>query len=242
MLAVAFSPPAGSHPSSTWQVLWCLPVLDLVGPPCTAAEAPTAHSTTWTARSCTYLRSCSLVVVQWRRCSCLTASCLQACRPAALPPPWLRQPWHSSSSSRGARWVGGAVAAAAGDETRRKCGAQFTSGEGRGGGGLGPEWRRPSFVLSVARACTHHSHFLLLHPPLSLPPQHAPLTTCSDISDAVSEAQLASFFADCGQLVDCRVCGDPNSSMRFAFIEFVGEEGAHQVRRRHRGGSRGAGC
>ncbi|PSC71376.1 polyadenylate-binding -interacting 11-like [Micractinium conductrix] len=51
----------------------------------------------------------------------------------------------------------------------------------------------------------------------------------SDISDAVSEAQLASFFADCGQLVDCRVCGDPNSSMRFAFIEFVGEEGAHQA-------------
>lgn len=51
----------------------------------------------------------------------------------------------------------------------------------------------------------------------------------SDISDAVTEAQLAAFFQDCGQLVDCRVCGDPNSSMRFAFIEFIAEEGAKQV-------------
>lgn len=52
----------------------------------------------------------------------------------------------------------------------------------------------------------------------------------SDISEAVSEAQLAGFFVDCGQLVDCRVCGDPNSSMRFAFIEFMSEEAAQQVR------------
>ena len=51
----------------------------------------------------------------------------------------------------------------------------------------------------------------------------------SDISDAVTEAQLAVFFRGCGQLVDCRVCGDPNSSMRFAFIEFQGEEAAQQV-------------
>lgn len=51
----------------------------------------------------------------------------------------------------------------------------------------------------------------------------------SDISDAVTEAQLAAFFQDCGQLVDCRVCGDPNSSMRFAFIEFITEEAAKQV-------------
>ena len=58
----------------------------------------------------------------------------------------------------------------------------------------------------------------------------------SDISDAVSEAQLAGFFTDCGQLVDCRVCGDPNSSMRFAFIEFVTEEAAQQVGGLHAGG------
>lgn len=51
----------------------------------------------------------------------------------------------------------------------------------------------------------------------------------SDISDTVSEAQLAGFFQECGQLVDCRVCGDPNSSMRFAFIEFLSEDAAQQV-------------
>ena len=64
----------------------------------------------------------------------------------------------------------------------------------------------------------------------------------SDISDAVSEAQLAGFFADCGQLVDCRVCGDPNSSMRFAFIEFVTEEAAQQVGGQAAGAGWGAGC
>ncbi|EFN54155.1 hypothetical protein CHLNCDRAFT_13101, partial [Chlorella variabilis] len=51
----------------------------------------------------------------------------------------------------------------------------------------------------------------------------------SDISDTVTEAQLAAFFQDCGQLVDCRVCGDPNSSMRFAFIEFMQEDSAQQA-------------
>ncbi len=37
----------------------------------------------------------------------------------------------------------------------------------------------------------------------------------------VTEEQLAHFFSDCGKIVDCRVCGDPNSAMRFAFIEFT---------------------
>ncbi|GAB2215479.1 hypothetical protein Droror1_Dr00019865, partial [Drosera rotundifolia] len=31
------------------------------------------------------------------------------------------------------------------------------------------------------------------------------------------------------QIVDCRVCGDPNSVLRFAFIEFTGEEGARNA-------------
>jgi hypothetical protein len=51
----------------------------------------------------------------------------------------------------------------------------------------------------------------------------------SDISDAVTELQLAAFFQDCGQMVDCRVCGDPNSALRFAFIEFLAEESVQQV-------------
>jgi len=30
-------------------------------------------------------------------------------------------------------------------------------------------------------------------------------------------------------VVDCRVCGDPNSAMRFAFIEFLEESAAKIV-------------
>eukprot|EP00256_Glycine_max_P056407 XP_014623912.2 polyadenylate-binding protein-interacting protein 11 [Glycine max] len=43
---------------------------------------------------------------------------------------------------------------------------------------------------------------------------------------SVTEEQLAALFLNCGQVVDCRVCGDPNSILRFAFIEFTDEEGA----------------
>ncbi|GAB2212097.1 hypothetical protein Droror1_Dr00025443, partial [Drosera rotundifolia] len=31
------------------------------------------------------------------------------------------------------------------------------------------------------------------------------------------------------EVVDCRVCGDPNSVLRFAFIEFTDEEGARNA-------------
>ncbi|KAL6005747.1 Poly(A) RNA polymerase cid11 [Asimina triloba] len=47
-----------------------------------------------------------------------------------------------------------------------------------------------------------------------------------DIDQQVTEEQLAGLFQCCGQVVDCRVCGDPNSVLRFAFIEFTDEEGA----------------
>lgn len=30
--------------------------------------------------------------------------------------------------------------------------------------------------------------------------------------------------------MDCRICGDPNSAMRFAFIEFAEDAAAHTVR------------
>ena len=46
----------------------------------------------------------------------------------------------------------------------------------------------------------------------------------------VTEEQLASCFQKCGQVVDCRICGDPNSAMRFAFIEFLDEAAVHNVR------------
>ncbi|XP_076898529.1 polyadenylate-binding protein-interacting protein 11-like [Bidens hawaiensis] len=48
----------------------------------------------------------------------------------------------------------------------------------------------------------------------------------SDIDQQVTEEQLAGLFLSCGQVIDCRVCGDPNSVLRFAFIEFTDEEGA----------------
>ncbi|GMI95333.1 CTC-interacting domain 11 [Hibiscus trionum] len=48
----------------------------------------------------------------------------------------------------------------------------------------------------------------------------------SDIDQQVTEEQLAGLFVSCGQVVDCRICGDPNSVLRFAFVEFTDEEGA----------------
>ena len=46
----------------------------------------------------------------------------------------------------------------------------------------------------------------------------------------VTEAELAAFFMDCGRVLDCRICGDPNSATRFAFIEFIEADGAEKVR------------
>ncbi|XP_010541503.1 PREDICTED: polyadenylate-binding protein-interacting protein 10-like [Tarenaya hassleriana] len=48
----------------------------------------------------------------------------------------------------------------------------------------------------------------------------------ADIDQQVTEEQLAGLFLNCGQVVDCRVCGDPNSVLRFAFIEFTDAGGA----------------
>lgn len=47
----------------------------------------------------------------------------------------------------------------------------------------------------------------------------------------VTEAQLADLFKDSGKVVDCRVCGDPNSAMRFAFIEFAEDDAVQRVRK-----------
>eukprot|EP00898_Chlorokybus_atmophyticus_P007750 jgi/Chlat1/7977/Chrsp69S07402 len=56
----------------------------------------------------------------------------------------------------------------------------------------------------------------------------------SDIDQQVTEEQLAALFSTCGQVVDCRVCGDPNRQvtqpalrvLRFAFVEFSCEASA----------------
>lgn len=48
----------------------------------------------------------------------------------------------------------------------------------------------------------------------------------SEIDHTVTEERLADIFATCGQIVDCRICGDPHSVLRFAFVEFSDEDGA----------------
>jgi len=48
----------------------------------------------------------------------------------------------------------------------------------------------------------------------------------SDIDQHVTEQKLAEVFSNCGQVVDCRICGDPHSVLRFAFIEFADDAGA----------------
>eukprot|EP01026_Neomeris_dumetosa_P003846 TRINITY_DN1102_c0_g1_i4.p2 TRINITY_DN1102_c0_g1~~TRINITY_DN1102_c0_g1_i4.p2 ORF type:complete len:374 (-),score=50.80 TRINITY_DN1102_c0_g1_i4:3388-4509(-) len=42
----------------------------------------------------------------------------------------------------------------------------------------------------------------------------------SEIDYNVTEEDLACLFSRCGEVVDCRLCGDAHSRMRFAFIEF----------------------
>lgn len=42
----------------------------------------------------------------------------------------------------------------------------------------------------------------------------------ADVHHQVSESELAKFFNGCGPIVDYRICGDTNTILRFAFIEF----------------------
>ncbi|KAK3163338.1 hypothetical protein QOZ80_1AG0002320 [Eleusine coracana subsp. coracana] len=48
----------------------------------------------------------------------------------------------------------------------------------------------------------------------------------AEIDHTVTEERLADIFATCGQIVDCRICGDPHSVLRFAFVEFADDDGA----------------
>eukprot|EP01023_Acetabularia_acetabulum_P028615 TRINITY_DN27018_c0_g1_i8.p1 TRINITY_DN27018_c0_g1~~TRINITY_DN27018_c0_g1_i8.p1 ORF type:complete len:424 (-),score=81.79 TRINITY_DN27018_c0_g1_i8:650-1921(-) len=51
----------------------------------------------------------------------------------------------------------------------------------------------------------------------------------SEIDHNVTEEDLAVLFSKCGDVVDCRLCGDAHSRMRFAFIEFSPETGEAAV-------------
>lgn len=46
------------------------------------------------------------------------------------------------------------------------------------------------------------------------------------VHQAVDEAQLRALFQAYGPLVECRLCGDPHSRLRFAFVEFVSRASA----------------
>ncbi|KAF5780668.1 putative RNA recognition motif domain, ataxin-2, RNA-binding domain superfamily [Helianthus annuus] len=48
----------------------------------------------------------------------------------------------------------------------------------------------------------------------------------SDIDHNVTEERLAALFSAYGHVLDCRVCGDPHSRLRFAFVEFADENSA----------------
>ncbi|KAJ0250481.1 Polyadenylate-binding protein-interacting protein 8 [Hirschfeldia incana] len=48
----------------------------------------------------------------------------------------------------------------------------------------------------------------------------------SEIDQSVTEEVLAGLFSSYGQVVDCRICGDPHSVLRFAFVEFADDHGA----------------
>ena len=46
----------------------------------------------------------------------------------------------------------------------------------------------------------------------------------------VTEEQVLHVFAGCGTIVDSRMCGDPNSALRFAFVEFDSEDAVSKAR------------
>ncbi|XP_042434083.1 polyadenylate-binding protein-interacting protein 12-like isoform X2 [Zingiber officinale] len=48
----------------------------------------------------------------------------------------------------------------------------------------------------------------------------------ADVDRQVTEEELAILFNRCGHVVDCRMCGDPKTILRFAFIEFEDDESA----------------
>ncbi|KAL9690034.1 hypothetical protein QQ045_010427 [Rhodiola kirilowii] len=49
------------------------------------------------------------------------------------------------------------------------------------------------------------------------------LCMCLTLINRLLKSNLQRSFR---QIVDCRICGDPNSAMRFAFVESTNEEGA----------------
>ena len=112
--------------------------------------------------------------------------------------------------------------------------------QGNKGGGGGQGKRRPQrgmedkvlrtvYISSIDLKVRANYH-VNMYPP-HLDKMLSSIPTLLTYFPQVTEAELATFFMDCGRVVDCRICGDPNSATRFAFIEFVETEGAEKVGR-----------
>ena len=91
---------------------------------------------------------------------------------------------------------------------------------------LGDKVKRTIYICDIDQQVQHQPKawqkaFIL--PALSATPAHH----CVYLQ--VTEEQLATVFQECGSVVDCRVCGDPNSAMKFAFIEFLEEAAVKMV-------------
>ena len=94
------------------------------------------------------------------------------------------------------------------------CGGGTWVGEvgGGGGGSLGP--RHPNQHRHPQHQHRHYGHHQ--------PHQRGKLHTVyvRDIHPEVTEHQIEEAFAACGVVMDCRLCTDPNSHGRFAFVAF----------------------
>ncbi|XP_042451102.1 polyadenylate-binding protein-interacting protein 9-like [Zingiber officinale] len=51
----------------------------------------------------------------------------------------------------------------------------------------------------------------------------------SNLDQQITEEQLVESFRCCGKVLDCRICGDCSSVLRFAFVEYANENGAKQA-------------
>ncbi|XP_076896407.1 polyadenylate-binding protein-interacting protein 9-like isoform X2 [Bidens hawaiensis] len=51
----------------------------------------------------------------------------------------------------------------------------------------------------------------------------------SDIDHNITKDRLVALFSTYGQVLECRVCGDPHSRLRFAFVEFADENSARSA-------------
>ncbi|XP_020397843.1 polyadenylate-binding protein-interacting protein 11 [Zea mays] len=85
--------------------------------------------------------------------------------------------------------------------------------------GFRRSWLLTKYYYSIVLPLTHKVFDILL----------CPVDVAYKAADKiiqVTEENLATLFINCGHVVDCRMCGDPNSVLRFAFIEFTDDEGA----------------